>query len=96
MKWVGLQPLTSDRRPAYDSAEQIACGEAKGFCQPLHRRDLGVALAALDAADLGGVDATAFRNFLLRHLAVEPRTPQVPPQVATHARDRRCWGIESP
>ncbi len=93
---AGLPPLAMGWRPAQYSAEQIARAETNGFCQPLHRRYLGVALAALDAADLGGVDAAAFGNFLLRHFAVEPRSPQVPPKVATHARDRRCWRSISP
>ncbi len=78
------------------SAKKIARADADGLGKPLYRRDLRVALAALDPADLGRVDTAAFGNFLLRHFSGQPGTPEVPPKIATHGGDRPRWRDISP
>jgi hypothetical protein len=54
--------------------------------QAFNRRDLRVAPATLDPADLGRVDATARGDLFLRQPTAFPNTSKIPPKVARHTR----------
>jgi hypothetical protein len=93
---AGPWPLAQERGPAYSSAQQVARGESHGFGKLLDRRDLRIALAALDSRYLGCVHPAPVRDFLLRHPGPQAGTPKIPAEVATHAGDRPCWRRISP
>jgi preprotein translocase subunit SecG len=71
--------------------QQVAGRDFNRRRQAFQRRDFRVAFPSLDSADLGCVNAAALRDLFLRQLALRPRTPQVPPEVAAHAEHRRPW-----
>jgi hypothetical protein len=62
--------------------EQPTGRQLDGGSELFHRRDLGVAFAGLDPADLGGVDAAAFSDLLLSQLEARAGFPQVGTEVA--------------
>lgn len=78
------------------SAQQIAWRDFYGFGKSFHRRNPWIALACLDPTDLGGVDPTAVRNFLLRQASPFARTAKVSAEIAGHAGDNLRWQPTSP
>ena len=72
------------------SFEQLSRLQLNSFGQLEERRDLRVAFASLDTADLGGVDAAALSDLLLSQAKPLAGFPQIGPEVA-HRSDRLPW-----
>lgn len=96
MKRAGHRPHARGGGPARSSAQQIAWRDFYGLGESLQRRDSRIALACLDPADLGGVDATAFGHFLLGQASLLARTAKVFAEGAGHAEDSLRWRPTSP
>jgi hypothetical protein len=67
--------------------EEFAWWHLDSFRQSAKRRNLGIAFASLDPADLGGMNAAAFGDLLLSKPEFFAGSPQIEAEVA-HAPDR--------